>query len=74
VIEGKPLAVAIAGCEVVGKVVVEEEEGRRTNPDSTLLVVHTDMGGDLAELGRVGVRVLVVDLAEDNDGFLGSRR
>jgi hypothetical protein len=69
-IEGRPLAVAIADCEVVGKVVVEEEERRRTNPDSALLVVHTDMGGDLSKLGRIGVRVLVVDSAEDDDGFL----
>jgi hypothetical protein len=48
----------------------ETREGR-TNPDSTLLVVHTDMRGDLSKLGRIGVRVLVVDLAEDDDGFLG---
>jgi hypothetical protein len=47
----------------------ETREGK-TNPDSTLLVVHTDMGGDLSKLGRIGVRVLVVDSAEDDDGFL----
>jgi hypothetical protein len=54
-------------------VVKGERKGRRqgrTNPDPTLLVIHADMGGDLSKFGRIGVGVLVVDLAEDHDGFL----
>jgi hypothetical protein len=79
VIEGRPFAVASVDYEVVGEVVVGREEAgnkteRRTNPDSALFVVHADMRGNLAELGRIGVRILVVDLAEDENGFLGSER
>jgi hypothetical protein len=49
-------------------------EGRSTNPDPNLLVVHPDFASKQLDLGWIGLRVEEVNLAENVDGGLQERR